>query len=128
MLDDVDQVFEVARLADQAVEVVEDDAVDDTTGQVGEQAAELGADDDPVDAAVGSDDLALLERRGVVLLVDLCERSPSQTTAGDELGQLVVQVEGDAAAAGVGGDLEVAPFERGGELRAIRGYDAPPTC
>nr|WP_236573114.1 hypothetical protein [Streptomyces sp. GS7] len=54
--DDVDEVFEVPRLADEAVEVVEDDAVDNAVCEVGEEQSELGSQDDPVDGAVGLDD------------------------------------------------------------------------
>ncbi|WP_455908652.1 hypothetical protein [Streptomyces lydicus] len=61
VFDDVDEVFEIPGLADEAVEVVEDHAVDDSVGEVGQELAELGAQDDPVDGAVGLDDLALFE-------------------------------------------------------------------
>ncbi|WP_435858274.1 hypothetical protein, partial [Streptomyces lydicus] len=82
VFDDVDEVFEIPGLADEPVEVVEDHAVDDTVGEVGQELAELGAQDDPVDGAVGLADLALLEGRGAVLPVDLGEGAPAQAGAG----------------------------------------------
>nr|WP_237323445.1 hypothetical protein [Streptomyces sp. MOE7] len=137
VFDDVDEVFEIPGLADEPVEVVEDHAVDDTVGEVGQGLAEFGAQDDPVDGAVGLADLALFEGRGVVFPVDLGEGAPVQAGAGvfgvfelavhagfeaeavggdAEVGagafggvgrQVVMEVEGDLAAAGMGGDLEV---------------------
>ncbi|KPC64301.1 hypothetical protein ADL29_12320 [Streptomyces chattanoogensis] len=67
---------------DEPVEVVEDHAVDDAVGQVRQELAELGAQDDPVDGAVGLDDLALFEGRGVVFPVDLDEGAPAQACPG----------------------------------------------
>ncbi|MFF4694943.1 hypothetical protein [Streptomyces chattanoogensis] len=135
----VPQVFEVPGLADEPVEVVEVHAVDDAICEAGQELAEFGAQDDPVDGAVRLDALALFEGRGVVLPVDLGEWSPAQAGAGvlcvfelvvdagfeaeavggdalvgaGALGgvgrQVVVEVEGDLAAAGMGGDLEILP-------------------
>jgi len=124
---------------DEPGEAVEDHAVDDTVVEVGQELAELGAQDDPVDGAVRLDDLALLEGRGVVLPVDLDEAAPVQSDPGvfgvfelavhagfdtEAVGgdaqvgtwalggvgrQVVVEVEGGLSAAGMGGGLDVLP-------------------
>jgi len=139
VLDDVDQVFQVPGPTDQAVEVVEDHAVDDAAGQVCQESSELRAEHDPVDRAVRADNLALLEGGGVVLLVDLGEVGPSQPSPsvvrvlelavdaglqaepvvgdaqvrpralGDVGGEVVVEVEGDLAPASLRRDFEVLP-------------------
>jgi hypothetical protein len=142
VLDDVDQVFEVAGATDEPVEVVEDHPVDGTAGEVGQELAELGTEHDPVDGSVILDDLALLERGGVVLLVDLHELGPAQSLPsvvgvllltvdagleteavggdaqvrrgplGDVGGEVVVEAEGHLPPAGLYGHLEVVPHEQ----------------
>ncbi|WP_374206751.1 hypothetical protein [Streptomyces noursei] len=99
-------------LTHEAVEAVEDDAVDQAQGEVGEELTELGPQDDPVDGAVGLGDLALLERGGVVLPADLGERAPAE--AGSAVfGILELAVHAGLQAEAVGGDAEVG----GGPLR-----------
>jgi hypothetical protein len=61
VLDDVNEVFEVTGTADESIQVVEDDPVDDAACQVGKELSELWPHDDPVDDAVVLDHLLLLE-------------------------------------------------------------------
>jgi hypothetical protein len=106
VLDDVDEVFQIPRLTNQAVQVVEDHSVDDAGCQITEELSELRTDDHPVDRPVGAHDLALLERRGVVLLVDLCERSPAQPCP-SVLGVFLLAVDSGFDAEAVGGDPQI---------------------
>ncbi len=115
-----DEVFEVPGLADEPVEVVEDHTVDDTVGGVGQELAEFGAQDHPVDGAVGLDDLALLESGGVVLAVNLGERAPAQACTG-VFGALKLALDAGLQAEAVRGDPQVrarAPRYAPGRLGA----------
>jgi hypothetical protein len=111
-IDDVDQVFQVARPVYEPVEVVEEHPVDHPGREVCKEPAELGADDHPVDGSIGADDLALLEGRGVVLPVDAREGTPSQVTAG-VLGVLVPAVHARFQAEAVGGNAQVRAWALG---------------